>query len=214
VGEEIRFNGTLSHDNDENGESIMRFDWMFSDQSSWLNDTGSTPFFVYHKVGIYNVTLRVIDDEGSYDLNVTQVVINQSNRPPLLPNVTGPQNGIVDLEYEFDVISYDDDNDTIKYTFIWGDNTLSNISDFMSPGVPFKAFHKWTESGIYNVTVIAEDDESITVEEYTIEIMDPDISEMDQTFLLFVLFPLLVFIIILILLFDKKRKDREKIRDK
>jgi PKD repeat protein len=161
--------------------------------------------------GIYNVSLRVFDDEGSSDINTTKVIIVQPNRPPSEPAVTGPENGTENTTYEFEVVSTDDDNDSIQYTFDWGDGT-SGTSEFLPSGTTFKATHKWAEPGTYSVTVTADDNKTIATEEFTIEIEEPEPikHDLDETNILFVLLPLLALLILLLLLLDKRRRDKKK----
>lgn len=213
TGEAVQFDGSGSHDNDENGASIVQYDWRFSDDDIWFNDTGATPSFLYSEPGTYTITLRVFDDEGNSDTNISMVTISHLNRPPSQPNITGPENGTVNNEIEFEIVSNDDDEDPIQYSFDWGDNT-SNTSEFVPQGISFKASHIWTKPGTYTITVTADDNETLTTEEFTIEIEEPDTAETDYTTVLFIILPLLAFIILLIAFFEKRRKGKKNAQGK
>jgi len=214
IGEEIQFNATESYDNDENGESIDRYDWKFSDDDEWQNDSGAILTHTYSIPGKYNISLRVFDDEGASNINTTFALILKLNHPPSNPEVTGPQNGLKNVSYNFTFVSTDEDGDEIKYLIDWGDGNTSE-SDFLPSGIPFSTSYKWIDSGWYNIKIIVDDNETITTDDFTIEIIDPDPEpkKADETNELLPLFLILLLIlIILILLLEKKRRDKKKLQ--
>jgi len=157
IGEEIEFDGTGSHDNDENGESIEKYDWKFFEDNDWHEDFGPTPTFIYNESGDYTVTLRVYDDENSYDVKTTTVHISQPNYPPTIITAEGPTTGDANTEYTYTVNSTDlDANDTIIYTFNWGDGT-NTTSGVLASNTSFNTTHSWSTYGAYTVTITAED---------------------------------------------------------
>jgi len=78
-GETIYFDGTDSHDNDEGGQSIVRYDWDFGEGSGWHNDIGSNPEWEYNIKDTYSITLKVYDDEGEIDTDTAEVAVTHSN---------------------------------------------------------------------------------------------------------------------------------------
>ena len=170
--EEIQFDATESHDNDEEGQTIIRFDWKFSDDQEWQENLGATPTYIYTQAGIYNVTLRVLDDENNTDTNTTTVTIIKPNSPPTKPEINGPENGTTNVSYNFTVVSTDEDGDELKYTIDWGDGTTTE-SDFLPAGTVFNAAHKWIKPGTYKITVIAGDNDTISTDDRLIEINEP-----------------------------------------
>ena len=76
--------------------------------------------------------------------------INQPNRPPSEPVITGPLTGKKNILYNYMAVSTDLDNNSIKYTFEWGDGNV-NESRFLPSGEPFYINHSWTEGGIFTV---------------------------------------------------------------
>ena len=158
--EELDFNGTNSHDNDESGSLIVRYDWRFYDDGEWYVDIGPRPNFTYNAPGVYNVTLRVYDDEDASDENVTTATIIQPNREPSIPDINGPVNGSQNTSYTFFVVSTDEDDwDLLKYTIDWNDGD-SSTTDFVPPGTETSADHMWYEPGIYTISVIASDNQT------------------------------------------------------
>lgn len=161
VGEEIIFDGSNSYDPDGN---ITLWRWDFGDGTT---AEGETAVHVYHKRGRYPVFLTVTDEEGLTDVDETIVIVTAANIPPSNPEITGPVEGNKGVEYKYSVVSTDEDNDTIKYTFDWDDGT-SNTSGFLPSGVPFSATHSWSSAGRYTVTATAYDNQTTSQSELTV----------------------------------------------
>ena len=206
--EEIEFDATESHDNDEEGQTIVRFDWKFSDDQEWQINLGATPTYIYTLAGIYNVTLRVLDDENNTDINTTTVTIIKPNSPPTIPEINGPENGTTNVSYNFTVISTDEDGDEIKYTIDWGDGTTTE-SNFLPTGTFFNTAHKWIKPGTYKITIISSDNNTISTDDRLIEIIEPAKPEENEfPWLLFLL--ILFLILLLLILLEKRRRDKKK----
>jgi uncharacterized repeat protein (TIGR01451 family) len=206
--EEIEFNATESHDNDEEGQTIERFDWKFLDDQEWQENLGATPKYIFTQAGIYNITLRVLDDEGNTDINTTTATIIKPNSPPTKPEINGPENGTTNVSYNFTVLSLDKDGDELKYTIDWGDGTTIE-SDLLPSGIVFNAAHKWIKPGEYTITVIAGDNNTISADNILIEIDEPVKSEESQ-FPWLLLFLILLLILLLLIILEKRRRDKKK----
>ena len=157
VNVEITFNGTGSHDNDENGKSIKRYDWKFTENDEWHKNIGATPTHTYDQPGEYNVTLRVYDDENSMAIDKTLAVIKEPNYPPTKPiplNYTTI--GKTNISYNYTVISIDANDDDIKYIFSFGDGTTAS-SSFLPNGTIYTTYHSWGKAGVYHMWIEALD---------------------------------------------------------
>jgi PKD repeat protein len=207
--EEIQFDATESHDNDEDGQSIIRYDWKFSDDQEWQEDLGATPIYIYTQPGVYTVTLKVFDDEGNYDTNTTTVTITQPNIPPAIPEINGPNSGTVNISYNYTVVSTDEDGDELKYTIYWGDGT-SNESEFLPSGDPYNINHKWAVAGNYTISVTADDGSTISDKDITIKINEPPKLKQKGFDYILLLLLLLLFLILLLIILAKRRKDKEE----
>ena len=204
VNEEIDFNGTLSYDKDG---YITKWFWNFGDGTTAL---GEITIHSYSSPGTYNVILIVTDDKGARDSDTTSAVIILPNHPPAQPNINGPTEGFVDIEYLFSIVSTDEDNDEIKYTIDWGDGNIDE-SNFLQSGDFFNISHRWTEAGDYLVNVSANDDDTITKIDFIITIDEPDIPEESNIVLfLILLIGLLLLLLFLILLKPQKEKKKEE----
>ena len=83
--------------------------------------------------------------------------------PPSKPSINGPTTGNKNTEYIYTATSTDPDNDTIKYSFIWGDQTsYVTESEFLPSGSVFTANHIWTVAGKYTITVTTTDNKTIS----------------------------------------------------
>ncbi|KYK29537.1 hypothetical protein AYK20_05185 [Thermoplasmatales archaeon SG8-52-1] len=66
--------------------------------------------------------------------------------PP--PDIDGPNRGKPGILYEFQFMSANSDNESIKYKIKWGDGNI-NETDYHEPNKPIKLSHKWHSKGIY-----------------------------------------------------------------
>jgi hypothetical protein len=206
ISEDILFNASLSYDPDQ---YIKSWIWEFGDG---LTDTGEMVYHNYSLEGVYFINLTVIDAEDASDTNITFAVIIKPNSPPSIPEIDGPIEGIVDVEYNFSFVSNDDADDEIKYIINWNDSNISE-SEFIPAGQLYIVSHSWSESGKYIIQVIADDNESISIEDFEITIRDPekpDIPEEYNIFWLILLLIALLFLLILYILAKKFRKKEEE----
>ena len=215
IGNEIQFNGSASHDNDEGQKSIVRFDWKFFELDVFHNDSGEYPTYLYSEPGVYMVTLRVFDDEGDYDENITYVTITQPNRPPNTPQITGPENGTQNTSYKYTIVSTDPDGDDIYYVVDFNDG-IEIITNATSSGVEVELSHLWSNNGSYTISVIAYDVYNASSSPATlIVLMEPDILKpnKEETGNGFNWLPLLVILLLLLLfllLTDYMRRKNKK----
>jgi BspA type Leucine rich repeat region (6 copies)/PKD domain/Fibronectin type III domain len=153
VNAEITFDGSKSSDSDGN---ITRWLWVFGDNT---NGSGKIIRHSYSTAETYTVSLTVTDNEGATSTDTTTCAISQSNnRPPTTPIISGLTNGTKNTMYPYIAVSTDPDNDTIQYTFEWGEPvSLSQSSDFLPNGTSFIVHHSWAAAGRYDVIVTATD---------------------------------------------------------
>ena len=77
--------------------------------------------------------------------------------PPNTPNLSGPTNGIVGIEYTYTSSTTDPDEDDIYYLFDWDDGTNSGWLGPYNSGDAVEASHAWSEEEIYDIKVKAKD---------------------------------------------------------
>jgi trimeric autotransporter adhesin len=157
VNAEITFDGSNSYD--LMGTSPAG-SGSFGDNT---NGTGEIVKHIYSKPGTYNVTLTVTDNKGATDTTTTVCIISQPNRPPTQPVITGPTKGPKNTKYTYTAVSTDPDNDTLQYTFDWGDPLYqSQSSGFLPSGTSFSASNSWVAAGRYDVTVTVTDNQTMS----------------------------------------------------
>ena len=163
VSSGILFDGSRSYDPDGN---ITTWSWGFGDT---MNETGKTVTYTFSQTGTYNVTLIVTDDDGATNTDTTTCTITQPNRPPTQPIITGPTNGTRNILYMYSALSTDADNDTVQYTFDWGDSVIQP-SRFLPCSTSYTVNHSWTVAGRYRITVIATDNHTVSSSELIVYI--------------------------------------------
>ena len=155
VNQAITFDGSESKDPDG---TIAAWEWMFGDGAT---GTGKTSAHTYTKIGNYSVVLKVTDNKSATDTDQTTAVIMIANNPPTAPTVTGGPgvSGHKNISYDFQVISTDTDNDTIKYIFSWGDGQTFT-TNFFASGILTTTSHTWSAAGRYVISVTASDNKT------------------------------------------------------
>ncbi|HEC77493.1 MAG TPA: PKD domain-containing protein, partial [Thermoplasmatales archaeon] len=161
-GYPVQFDGGNSHDNDENGQSIVRYDWKFFEEDSWHNNIGSIPSYTYMYVGNYTLTLRVWDNEGNNDTDTTTVYINYLPHPPTA-NAGGPYHVMEDDVLILNAsLSHDNDENgsrIVRYDWKFFDGDVWHNDNGSNPS------YVYSDPGEYTVTVRVHDDEGITDED-------------------------------------------------
>lgn len=155
---EVFFDGSHSYDPDG---TITEWFWIFGDTA---NGTGKTITHTYLKQGTYTVTLIVTDDtQLTNSTTTTCMIAKPGNQPPTKPTISGPIYGIKNTICAYSVTSYDADGDPICYFINWGDeNSDENKSIFLSSGTQFTFYHQWNTAGIYILTVVVSDNQSVS----------------------------------------------------
>lgn len=155
IGVPITFDASASKDID--GE-ITGWFWDFGDGN---NAIGEVVSHAYNDTGEYKVILRVVDDDGAEDSCDTKAVIMIANMAPLEPSFIGLNSIELGIEYFYSVVSIDHDNDNIRYIIDWGDGTL-HTTDFIDNNTMINISHIWTGTGLFIVSLYAEDSHNAT----------------------------------------------------
>ncbi|HDM66863.1 MAG TPA: PKD domain-containing protein [Thermoplasmatales archaeon] len=145
-GETVQFDASNSFDPD--GE-IKFYRWNFGDGTSEI--LAMQPQHVYNSPGVYTVTLTVIDDKGTTDTDIIDVVIEgEINKKPIA-YIDAPTSGVTGESIVFSgVNSTDPDGSIVNYTWYLGENTT-----LYGPVVVYT----YNESGSYLVILTVRDDD-------------------------------------------------------
>jgi len=198
----IILDGSSSYSPDSDNH-IVSYDWNLGDGTK---ANGETISHEYKKAGSFYVTLTVWDNQGSKDSVSEMITIEQPNRAPIEPLISGIFEIIGEQGYSFAASSTDPDGDDIKYTFDWGDET-SESSEFLSlpKGSAFSIIHTWDEPGDYTITVTVTDGELSSSSEIELKVLPVPIDPMIVYGILAAVFALSF---IGIFLFLKKRSGK------
>jgi len=80
------------------------------------------------------------------------------NFPPDKPiKAKGKSEGKIDVEYHYNTVTFDPDNDQIFYMWDWGDGTLSEWLGPFDSGEECSSSHIWKEQGTYDIRTKAKD---------------------------------------------------------
>jgi hypothetical protein len=84
--------------------------------------------------------------------------LSTTNAPPLPPAApTGPDTGVIGIEYSFQALTTDPESDQVYYMFDWGDGTMSDWIGPFASGAPGSTTHTWDDAGTYEVKAKAKD---------------------------------------------------------
>ncbi len=145
----IAFDARRSFDADG---SIAAFDWDFGDGSTGV---GTQPQHTYAVPGDYTVTLTVTDANGVAATDSLQAHVILSQRRPIA-NASGPYLGYASTRDDFYVLldargSSDPNGDPLTYRWDFGDGSAVRTT------TAAYADHTYAETGVYTMTVVAND---------------------------------------------------------
>jgi len=146
AGQVITFDGSESIDPD--GE-IDFYRWNFGDDSSQLLD--ESPDHIYNNPGKYEVTLVIIDNNGTTDTDIIEVTVGDYVNQIPTASHNGPYEGITGKSITFSGSnSYDSDGIITNYTWNFGDG---------KEGYGEITTHKYSETGSYLIILTVTDND-------------------------------------------------------
>jgi len=83
------------------------------------------------------------------------------NNHPNIPDINGPSNGKIRRDYDYIIKADDPDYEKIYYYVDWGDGKNSGWLGPYDSGYELTLSHRWTISGIYNMSVRAKDENNL-----------------------------------------------------
>ncbi len=117
------------------------------------NITGKTNGEYYYRVKGYNSQ----QNWGDFSTLRKIIVSLISNQPPNAPDISGFENGKINIEYNYNFITTDPDGNNIFYFIDWGDeNNTGWLGPYLS-GEEISVSHKWSEKGTYFIKAKAKD---------------------------------------------------------
>jgi hypothetical protein len=106
----------------------------------------------------YYIRAYAIDSQGTISgWSGTKTVRIYANNPPATPSApSGPSSGYIGAAHSFTASSTDPNRENVRYTFDWGDGSISETT-FMKSGSKASAAHTWSAVGTYLVRARATD---------------------------------------------------------
>jgi|GEM_PF-6524153 len=96
-----------------------------------------------------------------------------TNTQPDTLEIDGPNEGITDEDYNYEINGTDSDGDPLTYIINWGDGTIETYGPY-AEGNPFYATHNWTAPGTYRIRITSNDGSTNSNElTYTVTITEP-----------------------------------------
>lgn len=153
LGQTANLDGTSSHDNDDGG-SIISWEWNFGDGTA--TEPGQTSSHTYTEENIYNVTLKVMDNQGKNAISAARVILQAA--PPVAdaggPYVFGESfadDGVFTTTLDGSG-SFDTDSGIIKYEWDFGDGWSDDFNDGQMDGWTFVSGDWEIENGALRQT--------------------------------------------------------------
>ncbi len=147
--EPLTFHGMDSYDNDEDGVAIVDWKWDFDDTSS--EEHGKQIVHTYMDDDVYNVTLQVKDDEGTWS-EITTKRVTVINNPPTADFTV---KYLAPYKIQFDGgLSKDPHPARDDLYYFWdlnGDGSWDYAGGYSTAGV---VTWNYTERGVKNVTLM------------------------------------------------------------
>ncbi len=148
VGEWVQFDASGSVDPDG---TIATYSWDFGNGST---ASGSSAWQRFTSAGSYTVTLIVTDDDGASDSVSQTLRVGPTNQPPTASFTFSPNNPDVNAWVQFDGSgSSDADGSIVSTSWDFGDGSSDTGQ---------VAWHRFSSSGTYVVTLTVRDDDGAT----------------------------------------------------
>jgi len=150
LGQELTFDASESIGVE--GE-IVDYYWDFGDG---VNQNGITTTHTYTDLGVFNVRLDVTDSENNQASGTTNVWVQDSNEPPNIPTINGPNSGRIGLHYEYKFLSTDPNGNDIWYIVDWDDGNIEEFGPYHS-GEEASEIHYWAKSDSFTIKAKTKD---------------------------------------------------------
>jgi PKD repeat protein len=162
IGGIIEFNPSSSYDNHDRLDSL-RFRWDWESDGQWDTEYSNELLasHSYDSLGIYEITLQVMDTKNATARVSHEIIILHPNQPPVPQFSITPQEGNVRTVFEFDAsMTTDDEDDAANLLFRW-DWESDGEWDTAQLASPF-ASHLFSDPGAYSITLEVWDSRAAT----------------------------------------------------
>ncbi|VEP17781.1 Outer membrane adhesin like proteiin (fragment) [Hyella patelloides LEGE 07179] len=141
-GEETTYSAIAS----DSGDDTITYSWNFGDGSDSFE--GESVNHVFADNGEYTIALTVTDSDGASTTQTLNVTVN--NVAPTITEIIGNTNILEGEEVSYSAIASDSGNDTLTYTWNFGDGSTAEGIDVT---------HTFTNNGSYTISLTVTDDD-------------------------------------------------------
>jgi len=158
------YNYSTSSDDSDFDNISYGWDWngdyIIDEWSNWYNSGDNcTISHIWNEPGTYNIRVKAKDihyTESNWSIPLT-VTITITNHPPNAPNINGPTNGEVGVEYEYNFTLKDIDNDQLYLRVDWGSQNFGPWQGPYNSDTTIKLSHTWNQKGTYTIKAQLKD---------------------------------------------------------
>ena len=173
--------------------TIAFYRWSFGDGANIIND--KTPTHEFTKTGVYNVSLVVIDNNGSSASATKQITISSQKNDPPNARCNGPYFAKANTYISFSSSGTTDPDVSDELSYEWSFGT-GNTSSEQNPT------YKYKKSGNYTVTLTVTDSSGVSDSSSTYALITKQKEESTPGF------EILLLIIALVMLIGENRKRK------
>ncbi len=138
------------------------FNWgdnsKFDTTDYFYSDSTASASHAWSDTGRYAVRVRAQDEKNalsnwSEELEVTV----KMNRAPRKPSIFGPPIGRPGIQYTFKSVVFDDDGDSVRAKFYWGNGRTPKWTSYYASGDTIKDTITYSVVGSYSIRVVGQD---------------------------------------------------------
>ncbi len=133
---------------------IIDYSWDFGDDNT---GNGVTTTHTYSEVGVYTVTLTITDSENNEASDTTTIWVQETNEPPNLPVISGPNAAQVGRTYDYTFSTTDPEGNDVWYLVGWGDEEIIYLFGPYGSGEEVILQHSWNKQGTFTIKAKAID---------------------------------------------------------
>jgi len=147
--------------NDYEGDDVLYYiEWGDGAYDDWIGPYASgqevTVTHSWDVDGVYEIRAKAKNVNGNTGDWSEFFQIRIGNDPPSVPDINGPREGKIGIEYIYNFISTDPDGDLVKFEIKWGDGN-EEMTDYYPSGEEVIASHTWTQKGDFKIKARAWD---------------------------------------------------------
>ena len=105
----------------------------------------------------YEEDFEEYDNNDPWDDWIIKSDLNPENYPPYPPKIEGPKTGDLNKPVTFKFRASDPDKDPVSYYIEWGDDALTDWTEFSTSGSGYNENHTWSEEGTFTIKAKARD---------------------------------------------------------